>query len=199
MTIKRKYVIGIINDEKISEVNNILHKYASLTKESSSHMFFMKQPIDPSKVSQDVTMFTMESESDEKMDEKVKDLIDELEGLNTEYVLRDDETGKFLVTVGYGGQVSIKFGHVESIPKGTFEKIDELKSLHTDFGYCKGFKPNFRPFEGVSVVDLEIEPEIIYIVADSEENLFKFRDYVIQKVREIDPTLKTKFTLFFDQ
>ena len=198
MTIKRKYVIGIINDEKISEVNNILHKYASLTKESSSHMFFMKQPIDPSKVSQDVTMFTMESESDEKMDEKVKDLIDELEGLNTDYVLRDDETGKLLVTVGYGGQISIKFDHVESIPKGTFEKIDGLKSLHTDFGYCKGFKPNFRPLEGVSVADLEIEPEIIYITADSEENLFKFRDYVIQKVREIDPTLKTKFTLFFD-
>lgn len=198
MTIKRKYVIGIINDEKISEVNNILHKYVSLTKESSSHMFFMKQPIDPSKVSQDVTMFTMESESDEKMDEKVKDLIDELGGLNTDYVLRDDETGDLLVTVGYGGQISIKFDHVESIPKGTFEKIDELKSLHTDFGYCKGFKPNFRPLEGVSVVDLEIEPEIIYIVADSEENLFKFRDYVIQKVKEIDPTLKTKFTLFFD-
>ena len=199
MTIKRKYVIGIINAEKISEVNNILHKYASLTKESSSHMFLMKQQIDTSKVSQDVTMFTMESESDEKMDEKVKDLIDELEGLNTEYVLRDDETGKLLVTVGYGGQISIKFDHVESIPKGTFEKIDELKSLHTDFGYCKGFKPNFRPLEGVSVVDLEIEPEIIYIVADSEENLFKFRDYVIQKVMEINPTLKTKFTLFFDQ
>ena len=198
MTIKRKYVIGIINDEKISEVNNILHKYASLTKESSSHMFFMKQPIDPSKVSQDVTMFTMESESDEKMDEKVKDLIDELKGLNTDYVLRDDETGNLLVTVGYGGQISIKFDYVESIPKGTFEKIDELKSLHTDFGYCKGFKPNFRPLEGVSVADLEMEPEIIYIIADSEENLFKFRDYVIQKVMEINPTLKTKFTLFFD-
>lgn len=198
MTIKRKYVIGIINDEKISEVNNILHKYVSLTKESSSHMFFMKQPIDPSKVSQDVTMFTMESESDEKMDEKVKDLIDELDGLNTDYVLRDDETGKLLVTVGYGGQISIKFDHVESIPKGTFEKIDELKSLHTDFGYCKGFKPNFRPLEGVSVANLEMEPEIIYITADSEENLFKFRDYVIQKVMEINPTLKTKFTLFFD-
>ena len=199
MTIKRKYVIGIINDEKISEVNNILHKYASLTKESSSHMFFMKQPIDPSKVSQDVIMFTMESESDEKMDEKVKDLIDELEGLNTDYVLRDDETGKLLVTVGYGGQISIKFDYVESIPKGTFEKIDELKSLHTDFGYCKGFKPNFRPLEGVSVANLEMEPEIIYITADSEENLFKFRDYVIQKVMEINPTLKTKFALFFDQ
>ena len=199
MTIKRKYVIGIINDEKISEVNNILHKYASLTKESSSHMFFMKQPIDPSQISQDVTMFTMESESDAKMDENVKDLIDELEGLNTDYVLRDDETGKLLVTVGYGGQISIKFDHVESIPKGTFEKIDELKSLHTDFGYCKGFKPNFRPLEGVSVADLEMEPEIIYITANSEENLFKFRDYVIQKVMEINPTLKTKFTLFFDQ
>ena len=78
-----------------------------------------------------------------------------------------------------------------------FEKIDELKSFNADFGYCKGFKPNFRPIEGNSIEDLNINPEVIYITADSSENLLKLRDFLTDRVKEIDSDLEVEFTWFF--
>lgn len=199
MVVKRNYVVGIVNDGCIDEVNEIIRRYATVTKEYSSHMYFVKQPLNYGDFAHDLTFFSLESESEEDVDRKVQDLIDDLENLNADYVLRDEQAGKLLVTVRHGGRIIIKFDDVKLIRKGTFAKIDELKSLHTDFGFCKGFKPDFRPLEGVSVEDLHIVPEIIYIASDTEENLFKFRDYVIEKVSEIDPDLKTEFTLSFDE
>ena len=138
-----------------------------------------------------------ESESESGLQKKVNDLIADLNKLEGDYALRDDETGELLVTVRYGGQIAVKFDNIKTLEKGTFKKIDEFKSLNTDFGYCKGFKPNFRPIEG-NVENVEIKPEIIYITADSEENLLKLRDYLTDKIKEIDPDFLVEFTCFFD-
>ena len=197
MSVKRNYIVGIINDETIPQFETALSQYATSIKESSSHMYFGKQPIDSDKISQDVRFFNMESESESGLQKKVNDLIADLNKLEGDYALRDDETGELLVTVRYGGQIAVKFDNIKTLEKGTFKKIDEFKSLSTDFGYCKGFKPNFRPIEG-NVENVEIKPEIIYITADSEENLLKLRDYLTDKIKEIDPDFLVEFTCFFD-
>ena len=197
MSVKRNYIVGIINDETIPQFETVLSQYATSIKESSSHMYFGKQPIDSDKISQDVRFFNMESESESGLQKKVNDLIADLNKLEGDYALRDDETGELLVTVRYGGQITVKFDNIKTLEKGTFKKIDEFKTLSTDFGYCKGFKPNFRPIEG-NVENVEIKPEIIYITADSEENLLKLRDYLTDKIKEIDPDFLVEFTCFFD-
>lgn len=197
MSVKRNYIVGIINDENIDKVDNVISKYANVSKESSSHMYFQKQPIDQNNISQDVIFFQLVSENQESLNEKVKELINDLDSLKTDYVLRDDETGELLVTVKYGGQVAITFDNMKTLPKGTFEKIDELKSLSTEYGYCKGFKPNFRPIEGNPIDGLKFKPEIIYITADSKENLLKLSEYLSEKTKEINPDLETEFTIFF--
>lgn len=197
MSIKRNYIIGIINDDYIDKVDTVISQYASVSGESSSHMYFQKQPVDPNNISQDVIFFQLQSENKMMLYKKVEDLINELDSLKIDYVLRDDETGELLVTVKYGGQVAITFDNLKTLPKGTFEKIDELKSIHTDFGYCKGFKPNFRPIEGNPIDGLKFKPEIIYITSDSKENLMKLRDYITEKTKEINPDLETEFTVFF--
>ena len=197
MSIKRNYILGIINDKTILEFEGVISRYASMSRASSSNMYFSKQPIDSGEISQDVIFFQIESENESKLDKKVKDLISELNELEGDYVLRDDETGEMLVTVRYGGQIAIKFDNLKTLKKGTFEKIDELKSFNADFGYCKGFKPNFRPIEGNSIEDLNVNPEVIYITADSSENLLKLRDFLTTKVKEIDSDLEVEFTWFF--
>lgn len=198
MSIKRNYILGIINDNAIPEFEGTVSRYASMSRESSSHMYFSRQPVDSSDISQDVIFFQLESENKSELEGKVKSLISDLNELEGDYVLRDDETGELLVTVRYGGQIAIKFDNLKIIKKGTFEKIDELKSFKTDFGYCKGFKPNFRPIEGNSIEDLNVEPEIIYITASSSENLMKLRDLLTDEVKEIDSGLEVDFNWFFN-
>ena len=54
----------------------------------------------------------------------------------------------------------------------------------------------FRPLEGQSIKDLEINPEIIYLISDSSENLLKLRDYVSQKVLEVNSDFELDFKHF---
>lgn len=197
MSVNQNFILGVINDSKVSEVNNIISQYAVDAKDTTSYMYFAKQPIDSKNILNDVIFFHMKAENERILNKQVKNLIRELDGLKIDYVLRDNDTGEFLVTVKYGAQVAIKFDHVKFLKQGTFKKIDELKFIKTEFGYCKGFKPNFRPLEGKSTDDIKILPEIIYITSDSEENLLKLRDYIFQKALEIEPDLETEFTWFF--
>ena len=197
MSIKRNYILGIINDKTILEFEGVISKYASMSTASSSHMYFSKQPVDSGEISQDVIFFQIESENESILDKKVNDLISELNELEGDYVLRDDETGEMLVTVRYGGQIAIKFDKIKTLKQGTFKKIDDLKTFNADFGYCKGFKPNFRPIEGNSIEDLDVNPEVIYITADSSENLLKLRDFLTDRVKDIDSDREVEFTWCF--
>lgn len=197
MTIKRKFILGVINEADITKVNDVITPYVTEIKDISSHMYFAKQPIDPTHIPNDVFFFQITAENELKMNKKVENMINDLQNLKVDYVLRDEETGEFLVTVKYGGQVAIKFDRIKYLKKGTFQKIDELKFFNTEYGYCKGFKPNFRPLEDKSIEDIEVLPEIIYITANSEENLLKLRDHLFDKVSQINPDLETEFTWFF--
>ena len=197
MSVKQNFILGVINSSRVSDVNDIISRYAVDAKDTTSHMYFGKQPIDSNQISNDVVFFQIVAENDRILNKQVENLIDELDELHIDYVLRDNDTGEFLVTVKYGAQVAIKFDNVKFLKPGTFKQIDDLKFINTDFGYCKGFKPNFRPLEGKSTDEIEILPEIIYITSDSEENLLKLRDYISQKALEIDPDLETEFTWFF--
>ncbi|WP_405307064.1 hypothetical protein [Methanobrevibacter sp.] len=193
----RNFILGVINCSKVSDVNDILSQYATEAKDTPSYIYFSKQPIDTNNISNDVIFFKITAENDTLLNKQVENLINDLNNLKTDYVLRDEKTGEFLVTVKYGGQVAIKFDNVKFLKKDTYKKIDGLKYTNTKYGYCKGFKPNFRPLEGKSAKNLEILPEIIYITSDSEENLLKLSDYVSKKVKEIDPNLETEFKWFF--
>ena len=193
----RNFILGVINCSKVSDVNDILSQYATEAKDTPSYIYFSKQPIDTNNISNDVIFFKIIAENDSLLNKQVENLINDLNNLKTDYVLRDEKTGEFLVTVKYGGQVAIKFDNVKFLKKDIYKKIDGLKYTNTKYGYCKGFKPNFRPLEGKSAKNLEILPEIIYITSDSKENLLKLSDYVSKKVKEIDPNLETEFKWFF--
>lgn len=196
MVVKRNYVLGIINEESIRDINDIILSYSSVTQQSTSHMYFAKQPVDSNNFNMDVTFFQLEDENISLVRKKLTKLIHELDNLNTDYVLRDDETGRMLVIVDFGGKLIIKFDNIDIIKEGTFERINELKQLKTDFGYTKGFVPNFRPVEGKPVKDLFINPEIIYLISDSSENLSKLVDYISKKVKELDSEFAFEFKPF---
>lgn len=56
-----------------------------------------------------------------------------------------------LSVVEFGGTLYVKFDKTKIIKNGTFKQIDDLKQIKTDLGYTRGFKPNFRPLEGMPV------------------------------------------------
>ncbi len=197
MSVKQNFILGVINYSDVSEVNTIVSQYAVAYKDTTSYMYFAKQPIDTTNITNDIIFFQITAENEKILNRKVKNLINDLDKLNTDYVLRDNDSGEFLATVKYGAQVIIKFDNVKFLRPGTFKKIDELKFINNDLGYCKGFKPNFRPLEGKSTENLEVLPEIIYITSDSEENLLKLRDHIFKKALEIDSNLEIEFTWMF--
>jgi hypothetical protein len=44
---------------------------------------------------------------------------------------------------------------------------------------------------------MDVQPEIIYIASDSEENLLKLKDYIYLKINEIDEGMECEFAWFF--
>lgn len=196
MPIQKNYLIGIMDDTRIAEVNSILVKCASMTYEYSSVTFFSKQPIDSEHVTKDITLFQLEGENESEIDQKLNDLIAKFNALNVDYVLGNDDTKEVIVTIDFVGKIFIRFDNIKVVKKGTFKKINELKTYRCDLGYCKGFKPKFRPLEDESIEELKIPPEIIYLVSDCEENLLKFRDLISEKIMELDSDFIVDFKVF---
>ena len=196
MTIKRNYVVGIIDHNRIDDVNNVIYSYAEATMESSSHLYFAKQPLTGEMYVRDATFFKLMAENEDDLNKKVNNLISDLDKVDVGYVLKDEESGELLSVVEFGGTLFVKFDNLNIIKEGTFKQLDDLKQLKTDFGYTRGLNPNFRPLEGQSIKDLEINPEIIYLISDSSENLLKLRDYVSQKVLEVNSDFELDFKHF---
>ena len=107
MSVKQNFILGVINSSKVSEVNDIISRYAVDAKDTTSYMYFGKQPIDSNQISNDVLFFQIVAENDRILNKQVENLIDELDELQIDYVLRDNDTGEFLVTVKFGAQVAI--------------------------------------------------------------------------------------------
>lgn len=189
MSIIYKFSLTIMDTEKISEFNQVVKKYAKTFRHTSSHVLFNVYPIDATDVVDDLTFLQLESDDKNKLNKKLNDLIEELNTLGADYCLRNEDTGETLEYVKYVGSVDIKFDNMTSIPQGTYKKIDELKYTRIDVGYCKGYKPAFRPLETIDIGDKEIITEHIYVFSNSMENIHKLREYLSEKIREINPDL----------
>lgn len=197
MAIKKNYAITNLETEKIHDVNKIILKYATITFQSSSETYFNMAPIND-EVIKDMTFFQLESEDEAGLNEKFKELTKEIDQLIRNYAIRDENTGELLVYLKFVGELSIKFDNMSFIKEGTYEKIDELKNLKSEFGICRGYKPNFRIIEGQYLENKYIKPEGIYLLCHSQENLMKLKELLSEKIMEIDSDFEIEFTQFSD-
>lgn len=196
MVNRKNYAITILDIEKIPDMNNIIQKYGRITLKSSSHNYFNTRAIDYEKHSQDMTFFQIEAEDDASIDETFKALTEELDQSIKGYAIRDEDTGNMLVLLEFVGKLDIKFDNIKIIKQGTYNKIDELKIFKTEFGMCKGYKPEFRPIEGKQLENIANHHESIYLLCNSQENLMNLEKIVSQKVLQIDPDFETEFRQF---
>lgn len=195
MSIKKNFAVSILDFDKIADVNKIIMEHADITMRTSSFFIFDKQPIEQN-VPPDITIFQIEAEDKKGLDEKLNDLIENLNKLNVDYALRDHDTGEMLIYLEFVGALKIKFDNLKNLKKDTYKKIDDLKDFKTDLGICKGYKPNFRPMESQSIENMIIEPESIYLYCHSQENLFKLKDLLTEKILEIDPDFEIDFRVY---
>ena len=200
MFIERKFSIAIVDIEKIDEINEIIIRYSTFIKQYSTHFYFNLDPIHDDAISMDITFFKLESESESDLDEKLNDLIEELNRLNTEYAIRDECSHEMIVEIENVIALDIKFDHVRFIEEGTYEKIDEMNHLKTEFGICKSYNPNFRALENSSIENKHVEPETIYLFSDSSENLSKLKTMICEKIMQINSNfeIEVKPFMFID-
>ena len=189
MTIKNKFSLIIMDTEKISQFNQIILKHANTIRQASSNVLFNTYPIDMGNIVQDLTYFNIEAEDEKGLEENLNNLIEELNQMNCDYCLVNEDTREFIEYVQFVGSVDIKFDNLTEIPKGTYKKIDDLKYLKTEFGYCKGYMPTFRPLEGKPINNKEIKDEHIYVFSNSDENMAKLREFICKKIMEINAGL----------
>ena len=130
------------------------------------------------------------------MDEKFKELTKEIDQVIRNYAIRDEDTGELLVYLKFVGELSIKFDNMSVIKEGTYKKIDELKNLKSEFGICRGYKPNFRIMEGQHFENKNNKPEGIYLLCHSHENLMNLKELLSEKIMEIDSDFEIEFTQF---
>lgn len=189
MSISKTFYLINFDESKIHDFNEIISHFSNFFHPYSSHYLFSLN-IDASTVStQDVTYFKLDAENEEGIDKKLHELIEELDKFGTYYSIKDSETGKVYSVITTVGALDIKFDNIKTIPNGTYEKIDELKNLITEFGYCKGYKPQFRVLEDKPIDNFNVPSEIIYLFSDSSEHMINLRDYLSEKILEINPGL----------
>lgn len=193
MTITKNYAIAILDDVNTNNFNKIISKYGNITLESSSHIQFDTQPVDHYKNNKDIIYFKFDYENESISDEKLKNLIEELNQLTTYYILRDEGTGKIIVIPKFVCALDIKFDNIKIIKEGTYKKIDELKVLKTEFGTCKGYRPNFRPLESNPIGNITLKTENIYLFCKTQEDLDQLKELLSKKIMEIDSDLKVEY------
>jgi hypothetical protein len=193
MSIKRELAITVLDSEKINEINKIIVKNTEIVMQSSSHIYFDTQPINPDEIVQDITFFQIEADDKASLEKKLNTLIEKLDQVNVDYALRDQDTGEMLVYVNFVGVLDIDFDGIKIIKEGTYAKIDELKNFKTELGICKGYKPDFRPKEAHTLGNMKLKTEKIYLFCHSEENLLKLKEILSEKIMEINPELKLGF------
>ena len=193
MSITKNYAIAILDNENIDNIHNIVSKYGTITLESSSHIQFDRQPVNPNENNKDMIYFRFDYENESVFNEKLKNLIDELNQETMYYILRDEGAGKIIVIPDFICTLDIKFDNIKIIKTGTYKKIDELKNLKTEFGTCKGYRPNFRPLESNPIGNITINTESIYLFCKTQEDLDQLKELLSKKIMEINPDLKIEF------
>ena len=195
MPISKNFLIMIVDIEKISDINEIIFKYSVSSSQSSIQEHDNIPYLNINDIFPDITFFKIVSENETEMDNQINDLIEELNKTGAYYSLKDEDTGELLVWINSVGEMNIKFDKIKIIPEGTYEKIDELKYLKTEFGSCRGYKPKFRPVEGKPIEKVDIIPEPIYMFCDSQDDLLKLKDYLSEKIMEINPDFELEFKI----
>ncbi|WP_298521282.1 hypothetical protein [uncultured Methanobrevibacter sp.] len=185
-----------MDKDRIDDVNRVIFKYSDFASQSSSHLIFDVEPISIDDIVEDLTFFNITGESDAIIDAKLKEMVKELNELGTDYSIRNMDTGKFYTTIESVGAIKISLENLKTIPKGTYKQIDQWKNVITEYGYCKGYKPLFRPIEGILIEDLEVKEEIIYLFSTPAENMAKLIDYISEKISEINPELKIESVIY---
>lgn len=200
MVIKKKFSIAIVDIEKIEDVNNVLLKYTTTIQQYSTYFYFNLNPVHFEDVNMDITFFQLESENQSSFDKKLNDLIEELNQLNTGYAIRDETTREMIVEIEHIIALEIKFGNIKFLKEGTYEKIDAINHLKTEFGICKNYSPNFRPLENISIENTKVAPETIYLFSDTAEDLSKLKTIISEKIKDIDSDfeIETKQFMFID-
>ena len=196
MVFKRNFSIAIVDVEKIDEINKVIVKYTNNVQKYSSHFYFNLDPVNFEDIAMDITLFKLEAENESDMDKKLDDLVGELDQLNTGYAIRDEDTHEMIAEIEHVIALIVKFDNVKFIKEGTYEKIDEMNHLKTEFGICKKYNPNFRPLENVSTDDIEVKPEIIYLFSDTAEDLSKLKVMIVERIMEIDSDFEVEFAPF---
>lgn len=196
MSFTKKFSIVIFNHERIHDVNNVIVKYSDSSVQSSSHVLFNVEPITITDITEDLTFFKMSGDDENTFNKKFIEMIDELDQIDTDYSIRDDETGEITTTIESIGALDIKFDNIKIVPKGTYKRIDELKNIKTEFGYCKGYKPPFRPVESKAIENLKVQTETIYLFAKSPEKEMELNDYLSEKIIGINSDFVLEFRRF---
>lgn len=196
MTTVKNFSILTLNSEKISDVNKIIVQFSDSSRRSSSHILFNMEPINLNSIVEDLTFFTLSAKNENDLNKKMDDIVQNLNQIDTDYTIRDENSGEIITTIGSVGALTIKFENIQNLPKNAFEKIDELKNLKTEFGYCRGYKPTFRPIKSKTVKDSFIKPEKIYMFSKSHENLLKLKDIISNEVLEIDSEFELEFKVY---
>lgn len=196
MAIKRKFSLAIVDIEKITEINGVVLKYATDIKQYSTHFYFNLDPIHPEDINMDITFFQLDADNKEDLDKKLNDLIEEINQLNTGYAIRDEDSHEMIVELEHVIALDIKFDKIKVVKEGTYDKIDAINHLKTEFGICKNYNPNFRPLENSSIENTTVQPETIYLFSDSAENLSKLKAFVSEKITEINPDFEIEVKPF---
>lgn len=122
----------------------------------------------------------------------VNDLIKDLKMLCKYVTFKDIDSKEILQ---YIGKLIISFENIKYLKPGTLKKLDEIKVLKTEFGYCKGNKPLVRPMETIQFIDSRYS-EIIYLISDSIDNIVDLELLVENKILAIDSNFEVEFMLF---
>lgn len=199
MVVSSNFSIAIFDNDRISDVNNVVVKYADFLRRSSSHMLFNIEPVNLNEVYEDLSFFTLSSDNENSLNDKLNELIESLDTLDTNYNLRNEDTKEMIVNIHSLVGLDILFKNINMIPEGTYKKIDDLKNKNFKFGYTKGYKPTFRPLESKLIEGVDIQNEIIYLFADSSENMSKLKEELSEKVMEINPDFIIEFRYFEGQ
>lgn len=196
MSVTKKFAAIILDHENIHEFNKILVEYGDATRQSSSHILFNIKPINMNQIDQDLSFFRITAETENDIKNKLSEIMDKLNEMNADYGIRDEETGEIFSTINAGCALDIKFDKIKIIPEGTYKKIDELKNTKTEFGYCVGYKPPFRPIESKEIDNIEIKDETIYFFSRTKESHAKLKDCLTEKIMEINPDFILEFRTF---
>ena len=199
MVVSKRLSIVTMDYSKIHDINQVIVKYSDSASQSSSHTIFDVEPINLNDVAEDLTFFRISAEDEDSLDKKINELLEELNTVGTDYSIRNMETSEFFTTIASVGAIYIKFDNLKTIPEGTYKKIDEWKNAVTEFGYCKGYKPPFRPLEGNSIEGIDVKSENIYLFATPSEDMPKLMEYISEKIMEINPDFVIETKIFAEK